>query len=147
MEPATELQRRSGMKASGVALPLFALVLVLCGCSSASGATDESGLPSVASSSSPVATEVAVTGHLLRMGGPVGTPTKGVPGTVTFSGAAGSVSVTVPDDGRFTVNVAPGVYTPVGSSPVLGGGACYSSPDTSVDIQVSTTVNIVCNIR
>jgi len=88
---------------------------------------------------------VTVSGHLLRAGGPAGTPDEGVPGTITFSGASVSKTVTVPADGSYSVVLPAGVYTAGGTSPLLGV-ECHAQPST-VDIQDPTTVDVICDIR
>jgi hypothetical protein len=147
MASTSTYMRLGFMRLPGVAVCLS--LFVLCGCSSTAESIPDGGPhvgPGSSSALSP-AMRVTVSGHLLRVGGPPGAPSQGVPGTVTFVRSTGSTAAKVAADGTYSLRLAAGAYTPVGTSSVLGGVACHSSPSASVVIERSTVVDIVCDIR
>jgi hypothetical protein len=98
----------------------------------------------------PASTTVAVTGQLLRIGGPPGVPAEGVPGTVVIEAADGQrITIRTGDDGHFSTTLAPGRYTVTGTSPQIndGHGTCGTDRPVVVAAGHPTDIVVACHIR
>ncbi len=86
-----------------------------------------------------------ITGHLYRVGGPVGVAATPVPGTVYVSDDG---SVSVGPDGSFSIDVPAGTYTLSGSSPLIEDNApgCGSRKAVTVEVGVIAKMDVICDI-
>ncbi|MEV8516592.1 hypothetical protein [Dactylosporangium sp. NPDC051484] len=110
-----------------------------------------------------------VTGVLLTVGGPVGTPSGGLAGTVEFQAADGTVTAAeAASDGRFSITVSPGQYIVTGDplgvvppsliienssgvvtsrSPSAGYSRCRADAPVTVPASGLSGVQVICHIR
>ena len=90
-----------------------------------------------------------LSGHILRVGGPmVGDPVP-MPGKVTITSSSGSRDVIVGDDGAYSVPLTPGRYSVLGHSPLepVGSGQVLPCPGESpavITVGETTTVDAIC---
>jgi hypothetical protein len=94
---------------------------------------------------------VTVTGSLQSIGGPQGTPPRGIPGTVRFRADDGTITpATTTDDGRFTITVTAGRYMVTGT-PAPGDRRqpppCQAETPVTVPTDGLTGVEVNCHIR
>ncbi|MEV4275989.1 hypothetical protein [Actinoplanes xinjiangensis] len=93
---------------------------------------------------------VTVTGLLRQVGGPLGTPPRGIRGTVWFRADDGTVTPTpTADSGRFTITVAAGRYVVTGA-PAAGDPqqpTCQTEAPLTVSTDDLTGVEVDCHIR
>lgn len=106
----------------------------------------EIGVPSGAPATAPASG--LVRGRLELVGGLSGTQPDPVAGTITFTGADGSVATTdVDDKGTFAIGLSPGTYTLTGTSSAFEGGkgTCRTDPPTTtVKADGDTTADVRC---
>jgi len=92
-----------------------------------------------------------VSGHLLRVGGPVGAGSPPLSGTVTFTSSSGTVTkVHASASGGFHSDLPAGTYTLTGTSPALNDGEliCYSNPRMmEMKSESAMTQDVFCSIR
>jgi hypothetical protein len=92
---------------------------------------------------------VAVTGVLQRIGGPAGTPPRGIAGTVHFRASDGTITSAVAEEnGRFSIAVPPGRYVVTGN-PAAGKGQPPCQADAPVVVPAGglSRVQVNCHIR
>jgi hypothetical protein len=90
-----------------------------------------------------------VAGTFLRMGGPAGTPTMPLPGTIMFLGQGGStISVSSDGTGKFTGRLPPGSYSVTAESSLIdeGKAPCSRPLTTRVQAGKTVTITLVCDI-
>ena len=90
-----------------------------------------------------------VAGTFLRMGGPTGTPTMPLPGTIMFLGQGGStISVSSDGTGKFTGRLPPGSYSVTAESSLIdeGKAPCSRPLTTRVQAGKTVTITLVCDI-
>jgi hypothetical protein len=92
-------------------------VICLMGCLTACTSLHRTSLPPTASSTSTVQQAGTITGRLLAVGGPAGTSSRPLPGSVVLEGAGAARIITVDNSGEFSTRVRPGLYVLRGSSP------------------------------
>ncbi|WP_157411301.1 hypothetical protein [Actinoplanes rectilineatus] len=89
------------------------------------------------------ASQPAVSGVLLRTGGPAGTADQGIAGTVLLQAADGTITSAVADtSGRFHVTVPPGTYQVTGDR-----SACASEAPVVVPASGRTGIEVHCHVR
>ena len=90
-----------------------------------------------------------ILGTLEMVGGPAPGLPRPVRGTVTATASSGNrCDVKVGDDGRFDLDLAPGVYRLTGRSPRFGGGRYPCAADGKVALAGPLIVaNVICSVR
>lgn len=150
-QPGGATSASSLTQPSGVAPSSWVVVV-----SNASGeATGPGATGLAATSAGSSGTEAIVTGVLTMVGGPAGAAATPVRGTVTLAasstaeGTGYGYSVSVLQDGRFTVSVVPGKYTVTGTSPDYFSGTmtCRASDLLDVSARSATQVTVTCQRR
>lgn len=127
-----------------------ATVLLLAGLAGCGG-TDSKPKPNNAAPPTAAPATAMVQGRLVMVGGTA--PGKGRPisGTVTFTGADGSVTKTQVDEtGTFAIGLYPGTYTIAGTSPVFndGKGRCITDPaKTKLVAGKTVTTDVACPVK
>jgi hypothetical protein len=89
-----------------------------------------------------------VTGHLVGIGGPAGSPTRHWPGTIHVQGPL-DLDVAADAHGRFRVHLAPGRYVLTGHSPRYGDGRylCRARHALVVTEGKPLRIDVVCQLR
>ncbi|MFN8084200.1 MAG: hypothetical protein U0Q14_08220 [Dermatophilaceae bacterium] len=150
-QPGGATSASSLTQPSGVAPSSWVVVV-----SNASGeATGPAATSAAGTSAGSSGTEAIVTGVLTMVGGPAGAAATPVRGTVTLAasstadGTGYGYSVSVLQDGRFTVSVVPGKYTVTGTSPDYFSGTmtCLASDLLDVSARSATQVTVTCQRR
>ncbi len=150
-QPGGATSASSLTQPSGVAPSSWVVVV-----SNASGeATGPAATSAAGTSAGRSGTEAIVTGVLTMVGGPAGAAATPVRGTVTLAasstaeGTGYGYSVSVLQDGRFTVSVVPGKYTVTGTSPDYFSGTmtCLASDLLDVSARSATQVTVTCQRR
>src|SRR5690348_16872419 len=122
-QPPVRGRRPSDVRWNVIAV-LAVGIPVLAGCGASAGASPSNGL------SGDPANQQAVTGALMRVGGPApGSPVP-LPGTITARAATGrSFTATAGRNGRFRLSLPPGAYRVTGRSPLIQSGqvACAAA--------------------
>jgi hypothetical protein len=93
---------------------------------------------------------VTVTGLLQQVGGPQGTPPRGIPGTVWFRADDGTTTpAPTADSGRFTITVAAGRYVVTGApaGDPQQPPTCRAEIPLTVSPEGLTGVEVNCHIR
>ncbi|MFL6060437.1 MAG: carboxypeptidase-like regulatory domain-containing protein [Marmoricola sp.] len=89
-----------------------------------------------------------VSGHLIAVGGPAGTPDRDLAGKLSIKGSDGStVTHDIGADGRYDIRLSPGDYRITATSPGYEGGAapCVTDPVvTTISVDKTTTADIIC---
>jgi len=92
-----------------------------------------------------------ISGRLLAVGGPAGTPNRPLSGTVELRGGdEGWISLQIEPDGAFEKAVPPGRYTVVGHSPLYQSNAapCFAATRVvTVRPHATTKVSVTCEER
>jgi hypothetical protein len=113
---------------------LAGAALVAAGCSNGAGATGPTG---------------TVTGSYIRVGGPSGAPTVGLPGTISFRGGSGSlINFDADSAGKFSGQLPAGTYAVTAESSLInsGSGSCSVPLTTRVQAGKTVTITVVCSI-
>ena len=90
-----------------------------------------------------------VAGTYLRMGGPAGTPTTPLPGTISFRGQRSStISLSADSTGKFVGQLPPGTYAVTAESNLINEGKAPCSRPLTTRVQAGQTVTItlICDI-
>lgn len=154
-QPGGATSASSLTQPSGVA-PSSGVIVVSTASGEATGpATGPAATGLAATSAGSSGTEAIVTGVLTMVGGPAGAAATPVRGTVTLAasstaeGTGYGYSVSVLQDGRFTVSVVPGKYTVTGTSPDYFSGTmtCLASDLLDVSASSATQVTVTCQRR
>jgi hypothetical protein len=101
------------------------------------------GVGSLDFTGTPGPDRVAVSGRLITAG-LVSSP---APGTIRITGSRHGphYTITVGNDGRYTLTVPPGPYTITGRSPTrYGRGVCQADPSATQVLNVPVTVDVYC---
>lgn len=90
----------------------------------------------------------SISGILEAVGGPPGPP-RPLPGKVTATGGGHTYSVTVGQNGRYSMTVRGGSYTVTGRSPLYQGGAldCEAQGTVTVQPPTGSTADVACQER
>jgi hypothetical protein len=100
----------------------------------------------------PAKTRATVAGTLVRVGGPAPGAAVPLPGRVTAIGSAGArFTVTVGNNGRFSLMLPPGTYPLIGYSPLVWANSAKMRCTAQRSVQVTTgklmrDVDVVCSI-
>jgi len=136
------------VKPAALALGLL-LALPLAGCGGDQPKAAEPTTPTAPPSSLPAAVGT-LQGKLLLVGGPApGTPVP-VAGKLTIDGNGSVVHADIAADGRFAIQLAPGVYQVSATSPRYNNsdGVCRTSPPVKVLASGKTvTVDVYCQMK
>jgi hypothetical protein len=97
----------------------------------------------------PQPTTATISGLFEVVGGPAGASPGPVSGVVTLRGGGHSYIVSVGPTGRFSVNVAAGVYTATGQSPSFdaGRGACVGADPVVAVVGQTSPIEVICQRR
>jgi hypothetical protein len=94
----------------------------------------------------PLPETVTVTGSLQRIGGPLGTPPRPIPGIVRFQADDGTITATTTtEDGRFTITITVGRYVVTGTPDT--GAPCQAEAPVIVPATGLDGVEVNCHIR
>jgi hypothetical protein len=129
-----------------IAVLLLALALGVSACGGDGGGHDKPAAQQTVQGT-PLSA-ATVTGRLLAVGGPAGTPNRPLRGTVILHGPGGSiVKAPVGRDGKFQIQIAAGRYRIEGKSPdyLSGTGICRTDARTTTLILGKTvTADVLC---
>ncbi len=105
-------------------------------------------LAAVGCSSGPAGPAGAVTGTFIRVGGPAGTPNVPLPGTVSFQGQHGTVTLSASGTGTFNGRLPVGRYTLTAKSSLINSGDSACSRPLTVQVRdgKTTKITVICDI-